>query len=73
MIDPNGVGMSAPAHYLKQFLPKYAGQEKVDQLIKEGGFDGWVSFFKAKNAWHQNPDLPVITPWKTVQPNDTPL
>ncbi|MDP8921467.1 MAG: ABC transporter substrate-binding protein, partial [Chloroflexota bacterium] len=72
MADINGVGMPAPAHYLKQFLPKYAGQDNVDRMIREGGFDGWVTFFKAKNAWHQNPELPVLTPWKTTQPNNTP-
>ena len=72
MSDVAGVGMPAPAHYLKQFHPKYVDQAKIDQMVKDGGFDGWLSFFKAKNAWHQNPELPVITPWKTVQPNNTP-
>jgi peptide/nickel transport system substrate-binding protein len=64
--------MPAPAHYLKQFLPKYSSQEAVDKMVKDGGYDGWVTFFKAKNAWHQNPELPVLTAWKTVQPNNTP-
>jgi len=72
-VDLLGVGMPAPAHYLKQFFPKYAGQEKVDQAIKDGGFDGWVSLFKAKIGWHQNVDLPVLSAWKTAQPNNTPL
>ena len=57
---------SRPAHYLKQFLPKYAGQDKVDEMAKAAGFDNWVSFFKVKNDWHSNPELPVVTPWKSV-------
>src|SRR6266496_4603426 len=40
MADVAGVGMPAPAHYLKPFLPKYTPQATIDQLIKDGGFDG---------------------------------
>ena len=65
-------GGHAPAHYLKQFHPKYVGQEAVDKLVKEAGFDGWVSFFKSKSAWALNPDLPVVTAWKTTTPINTP-
>ena len=31
-----GLGGYAPAHYLKQFHPKYAGQAEVDKKFKEG-------------------------------------
>ncbi|MGE3271039.1 MAG: ABC transporter substrate-binding protein, partial [Chloroflexota bacterium] len=47
--DPSGVPIFAPAHYLKQFPPKYAGQDKVDALAKENGFDNWVNMFKDRN------------------------
>jgi peptide/nickel transport system substrate-binding protein len=67
-----GMGLFAPAHYLKQYLPKYSGQEKVDQLVKEAGFDSLVSLFKFKNDWALNPELPTIAPWKTVSPINTP-
>ena len=47
---PRCRGPIAPEHYLKQFLPKYAGQEKVDAAAKAAGFDNWVDLlhqFKA--------------------------
>ena len=62
-----GLGGFAPAHYLKQFHPKYAGQEAVEAMAKEAGFDNWVLFFQERNSSYRNVDLPVITAWKTVQ------
>ena len=70
--DPSGVPVFAPAHYLKQFLPKHAGQDKVDALAKQNNFDNWVNMFKDRNKWQLNPDLPVLTPWKLVTPINTP-
>lgn len=61
-------GTYAPAHYLKQFHPKYADPAELDRLVQEAGVDNWVTLFKQKNDWTLNPDLPVITPWKTVSP-----
>ena len=60
------LGSYMPAHYLKQFLPKYAGQDKVNQLAKEAGADTWVIFFKNKASAHLTPELPTVAPWKTV-------
>ncbi len=65
-------GCYDPAHYLKQFLPKYTPQAELDQKAKAAGFDGWKSLLQAKMRWDQNPDLPVLTPWKTVSPITTP-
>jgi len=61
-----GMGGFAPAHYLKQFHPKYAGQAELDKKVKEAKFDSWVRMFLAKNDWALNPELPVLSPWKTV-------
>ncbi|HEV2057437.1 MAG TPA: ABC transporter substrate-binding protein [Methylomirabilota bacterium] len=66
------MGGFAPAHYLKQFHPKYAGEAELDKKVKEAKFDSWVRMFLAKNDWALNPDLPVLSPWKTVTPNNTP-
>jgi peptide/nickel transport system substrate-binding protein len=66
------MGAYAPRHYLSQFLPKYGGQEAVDKAIADGGFDSFLSMFRAKANWTLNPDLPVLTPWKTVTPINTP-
>ncbi len=64
-------GCVAPAHYLKQFLPKYSSEAEVTAKAKAEGFDGWVSWLKSKYSWALNTDLPVLTPWKTVSPINT--
>ncbi len=66
-----GMGGFAPAHYLEQFHPDFVEQEELDALVAEEGFDNWVNLFKDKNTWARNPDLPVLTPWKTVNPITT--
>jgi len=74
----NGAGTAlrgpvAPKHYLSQFLPKYVGQEKIDQLVRDAGFDNWKTYFIAFAAdWRRNLELPVILPWKTTSPINTP-
>ncbi len=67
------MGGFAPKHYMKQFLPKYAGKEAVDKIVKAEGYDNWVSLLKFKNDWTLNPALPVVTPWKTTSPMNTPV
>jgi len=71
--DPQFRGPLAPAHYLKQFLPKYAGQAKVDELTKAAGIDTWVNFFRNRANWRFNVDLPVLAAWKTTAPINTPV
>ncbi len=68
----NWGGMYAPAHYMKQFLPKYSSEEAVNKRAKELGFDNWVSLIKNRFSYALNPELPVMTPWKTVTPINTP-
>jgi peptide/nickel transport system substrate-binding protein len=65
-------GAYAPAHYLKQFLPKYSSEDAVNKKAKELGFDNWVSLLKNRYSWALNNELPVMTPWKTVSPINTP-
>jgi len=65
-------GAYAPAHYLKQFLPKYSSEDAVNRRAKELGFDNWVSLLRNRYSWALNPDLPVMTPWRTVSPINTP-
>src|SRR5512132_3208572 len=72
MFGYRGMGGFAPAHYMKQFHPKYAGATELDRKVKEAKFDSWVRMFLAKNDWALNPDLPVLSAWKTVTPINTP-
>jgi peptide/nickel transport system substrate-binding protein len=66
-------GGFAPAHYLKQFHPKYITKEELEQKVKDAKFDNWVALFKFKNDSTLNPELPVVTPWKTTTPINTPI
>jgi peptide/nickel transport system substrate-binding protein len=67
-----GLGGYAPAHYLKQFHPKYVSQAELDKKVKDAKFESWVRMFLYKNDWSLNPELPVLSPWKTVTPANTP-
>jgi peptide/nickel transport system substrate-binding protein len=62
-----------PAHYLKKFHPKYTPKDQLDTLIKDAKFDNWINLIKFKSSWHLDPNLPVVSPWKTVTPANTPV
>lgn len=66
------MGAYAPGHYLKQYHPKYVSQAELDQKVADEGFDNWVNLFKFKNTWRLNPDMPVVSPWKTTMPINNP-
>jgi peptide/nickel transport system substrate-binding protein len=68
------MGSFAPAHYLKQFHPKYApgGKDAVDKMAKDAKFDNWLLYMRFQNDYAKNVDLPTITPWKTTAPSTTP-
>ena len=65
-------GAYAPAHYLKQFHPKYVAREELDKMASEAGFDNWLNFLKFKMDWQLNTELPTVGPWKTTSPINTP-
>jgi peptide/nickel transport system substrate-binding protein len=67
-----GMGGYAPAHYLKPFHPKYVSREELDRKVREAKFENWVRLFLFKNDWALNPELPVVSPWKTTAPINTP-
>jgi peptide/nickel transport system substrate-binding protein len=65
-------GAYSPGHYLRQFLPKYVGEEAANRRARERGFDNWVRFIHVMKDWSLNPELPTIGPWRTVRPVNTP-
>jgi len=69
----NGMGSFAPAHYLKQFHPKFTPKEQLDKILADAKFENWVLLMKFKNDWALNPELPSVTPWLTVTPINTPV
>jgi peptide/nickel transport system substrate-binding protein len=67
-----GLGGFAPAHYLKQFHPRYTPKADLDRKVADLKFDSWVTMLKDRNNASLNTDLPVVTPWKTTSPINTP-
>ncbi len=68
----SALGGFAPAHYLKQFLPKYVSADELGKKVAEQNVDSWVTLFKNRNDACRNADLPVVTPWKTTSPITSP-
>ena len=62
----------APAHYLKQFLPKYSSEAAANKMAKDAGYESWVRMIHVKTDWQLNPELPTLGPWRTVTPINTP-
>lgn len=60
-----GGGGFAPAHYLKQFHPEFVDAAELDKLVADSGFESWPLLFAERNNGTLNPDLPVVTPWKS--------
>ena len=56
-------GRIAPAHYLKQFLPKYAGQDKVDAAgRRRPASTAGSTCFKFKDNWRSTPSCRCCGP-----------
>ena len=68
----NAGGGFAPKAYLSKFHPKYADKAALDKMVADAKFDNWTKLYLNKASWHLNPDLPVLTPWKTTTPANTP-
>jgi peptide/nickel transport system substrate-binding protein len=66
------MGAYAPGHYLEQFHPDFIGEEEAQQLAQDAEYDNWVTYFQYLNDWTLNVDLPVVMPWKTVNPINEP-
>ncbi len=66
-------GSYAPAHYLKQFLPKYSSVDAVNARAKREGFENWVQMLHFKKDWELNTEVPVLGPWRTVRPINTAI
>ncbi len=64
-------GLYAPAHYLKQYLPKYTPVETLNAQAKAAGYANWVQLFKFKTDWRLNTELPTVAAWKMTQPINT--
>jgi len=57
-----------PAHYLKQFNPKYAGPKVVEKLLAEAKLDDWTDLHRRQDdpLLLRNPDMPTLGPWAVI-------
>src|SRR5713226_3199827 len=55
-MDKRSMGAYMPAHYIKQFLPKFSSKDEVDKKAKSAGFDGWLTYVKSRWDWRLNPE-----------------
>lgn len=63
-----------PAHYLKQFHPRYTDRKKLKKRAKKAGKRNWVAlhYYYDHPYKNKNPDRPSLQPWvlKTPPPSD---
>ncbi|MHA1600180.1 MAG: ABC transporter substrate-binding protein, partial [Alphaproteobacteria bacterium] len=60
-----------PAHYLKQFHPRYTDSDKLTALITEAGKRNWAGLHHEMDEQYRfdNIDLPTLQPWvNTTRP-----
>jgi peptide/nickel transport system substrate-binding protein len=58
-----------PAHYCKQFDPKYTDRAIVDKQAKDAGFDNWYKYYSDITQWKFHPEVPCLNPWLVVTEN----
>ncbi len=61
--EDQSYAMFQPAHYLKQFDPKYTAIDKIDAMAKAANFKTWTQLFYAKATPFMNPDRPSMAAW----------
>ena len=67
-------GIFMPAHFMKQFHPKYVPLDKLTAMAKAAGYNQWTELFADKEAADdtfgvRNFDSPVIRAYRTVSEN----
>jgi peptide/nickel transport system substrate-binding protein len=59
-----------PAHYLKQFNPKYSSAKAVAALVATTKADNWADLHRQKDDPQllSNPEMPSLGPWVVLSP-----
>lgn len=59
------VEIYAPAHYLRQFHPRYTDEETLKRRVEEARQKTWQQLHNRKDNLTEfdNPDLPTLQPW----------
>ncbi len=73
LAGPDPLFIYAPAHYLKQFNPKYADKTRLDALITQYHERNWAALHNRMSGMYRNnnPDLPSLEPWILKTPLPT--
>ena len=60
--------MYMPAHYLKQYHPKYGEADFIQKAVEAAGARSWAQLFNNLGNMYQadNPDLPTLQPWHNL-------
>jgi len=54
-------------HHLKQFHPRYTSMEKLERMVKEGGFDYWYQLFNEKRSGFFGPQAGAGVDYPTLR------
>ncbi len=67
---PSPLYIFRPAHYLRQFHPRYIGLDKANAQAREAGSRNWAGLHAKKDDQYRfdNPDLPSLEPWVNTTP-----
>lgn len=68
LASPQPLTLALPAHYMKQFHPKYADPETLKKLVKKEDTDDWTGLHinRSRTYRPENPDLPTLDPWRNL-------
>ncbi len=62
-----------PAHYMKQFHPKYTDMAEIEKKMAEADYDSWTDFYGAQTMDFNNPGTPDIMAWIVQNSLDEPV
>ncbi len=70
LAGPSPLYIFRPAHYLRQFHPRYIGVEKANDQAVAAGSRSWAGLHQKKDEQYRfdNPDLPTLEPWINTTP-----
>lgn len=70
LAGPSPLFIYRPAHYLRQFHPRYVGLEKANALASEAGSRNWAGLHQKKDEQFRfdNTELPTLEPWINTTP-----
>ena len=65
LAGPRPLYIYKPAHYLRQFHPRYTDAEIIEKRVKEKNSRNWMGIFFNHDRPYKatNPDLPSLQPW----------